>query len=313
MSDHDLAPVPPPRGSAAAGNGRAVAKRVPPTRPAAATGATFGNAEVIAELQHLGATIVGFAPVERWAAHDEVPPSYRPEAIWPLARTVIVFGLPMLLPVIESTPSIHYQEHYDTANRLLDEASFRLAIRLNEAGHPSMSLPRDGYGSLEILLKNPYAAFSHTYAAKYAGLGTVGLSRNLLTPQYGPRVRLNSVFTAARFAADPEIADELCSGCRICERTCPTGAIRTRPGAVVGDLDKDACTRHHIVLRDEKRWPCGICTKVCAVGEDRRLYRRRGVKTYLDEAKTLADGHDDPRFAALVHLRRHGSGGDRIV
>jgi epoxyqueuosine reductase QueG len=308
MSDPGLvSPSPPPNSAAAA------ARKAARTHPAPAPAAALGKAEVVVELQRLGATIIGFAPVERWAAHDEVPPSYRPEAIWSLARTVIVFGVPMLLPVIESTPSIHYQEHYDTANRLLDEASFRLAIRLNEAGHPAMSLPRDGYGSLEILLNNPFAAFSHSYAAKYAGLGTVGLSRNLLTPQYGPRVRFNSVFTAARFAADPELAGELCSGCRICERTCPTGAIRTRPGAVVGDLDKDACTRHHIVLRDEKRWPCGVCAKVCAVGEDRRLYRRRGVKTYLDERHALAEGRDDPRFAALVHLRRHGSGGDRIA
>ena len=285
------------------------ARRTTPDAPAR----SITRDDVIAELRRLGATIAGFAPVERWAAHGEVPPAYRPEAIWPLARTVIAFGVPMLLPVIESTPSINYQEHYDTSNRLLDEISYRLAIWLNEAGHPAMSLPRDGYGSLEILLANPFASFSHTYAAKYAGLGTVGMSRNLLVAQYGPRVRLNSVFTAAAFDGDPELAEELCSRCRVCERACPTGAIRARTDGVVGDLDKDACTRHHITLRDERRWPCGICAKVCAVGADRKLYGRPGVKRYLEERAALEKNPDDPRFRSEVHLRRHGSGGTRIA
>jgi len=52
-----------------------------------------------------------------------------------------------------------------------------------------------------VLLENPFGSFSHTYAAKYAGLGTVGVSRNLLTPQWGPRVRFGSVFTAVSLLA----------------------------------------------------------------------------------------------------------------
>ncbi|WP_239003189.1 4Fe-4S binding protein [Rhodovastum atsumiense] len=286
------------------------AQRVAKGKPAARR---ITRDEVIAEARRLGASIVGFAPVARWAEHGEIPPAYHPEALWPQARTVIAFGVPMLLPVIETTPSINYQEHYDTSNRLLDEISFRLAVWLNEAGHPAMSLPRDGYGSLEILLANPFASFSHTYAAKYAGLGTVGMSRNLLVPQYGPRVRLNSVFTATEFDGDPELAEELCTKCRICERTCPTGAIRARDDGILGDLDKDACTRHHIALRDEKRWPCGICVKVCSIGEDRHLYGNRSMKRYLDERPALEKNPDDLRYRPLVHVRRHGSGGSRIA
>jgi epoxyqueuosine reductase QueG len=129
--------------------------------------------EVAKHVRALGASVVGFAPVERWAAHGEVPESYRPEAIWPMARTVVVFGLPMLLPVLESTPSINYQEMYDTSNRLLDDIGYRLATWLCERGHATVFLPRDGYGSLDVLLENRFASFSHTYAAKYAGLGTV--------------------------------------------------------------------------------------------------------------------------------------------
>ena len=292
---------------------RVAGKHVHPLPRDAGPHREIATQEVVAELRRLGATIMGFAPVQRWAAHAEVPPAYRPEAIWAPARTVITFGIPMLLPVIESTPSINYQEHYNTSNRMLDEISYRLAIWLNEAGHPAMSLTRDGYGNLEVLLKNPFASFSHTYAAKYAGLGTLGMSRNLLVAQYGPRVRFNSVFTAAAFAGDSECTEELCTQCRICERACPTGAIRARTDGIIGDLDKDACIRHHITLRDENRWPCGVCVKVCSVGADRRLYASRTMKRYLDERGALEKNPDDPRYRSLVHVRRHGSGGTRIA
>jgi epoxyqueuosine reductase QueG len=263
--------------------------------------------EVTAEARRLGADLVGFAPVGRWAEYGEVPPGYRPQAIWPGARTVVVVAVPMLLPIIESTPSINYQEMYDTSNRLLDEISFRLAGWLNRLGHASLCMPRDGYASLEVLLDNPFGSFSHTYAAKYAGMGTVGLAHNLLVPEYGPRVRLNSVITAAEITGDPMQAEELCNGCRVCERTCPTSAIRTVEGAVIGDLDKDACTRQHIMLRNQGNWPCGICAKVCSVGADRRLYGVRRVKPYLEERAALAQDPDDARYRRVTHLRGHGS------
>jgi len=283
-------------------------RREPPVPAAAVDPAAAALKEAIrAQALALGADQVGFAPVARWAEAGEVPPAYRPEAIFPGARSVVVVAVPMVLPIIESTPSINYQEMYDTANRLLDEISYRLALWLNRQGQPTLNLPRDGYASLEALLDNPFGSFSHTYAGKYAGLGTVALSRNLLGPAYGPRLRLNSIITGAELPGDPLQPKELCNKCGVCEQTCPAQAIRARDDGILGDLDKDACTRHHIALRDEGHWPCGICAKVCPVGADRRLFGRRSVKPYLEEAAALAQDPDDPRFRAQVHLRRHGS------
>jgi len=81
----------------------------------------------------------------------------------------------------------------------------------------------------------------------------------------------------------------------------------------MGDLDKDACTRHHIELKKETRWPCGVCAKVCPVGQDRRLFESRSTKHYLDERPAIETNPADPRYRSLVHLRRHGSRGARIV
>jgi len=288
----------------------AVAAKKPKAAPVSEAQALKDS--IRAEAIALGADLVGFAPVGRWAEVGEVPPDYRPEAIYAKARSVVVIGVPMVLPIIESTPSINYQEMYDTSNRLLDEISFRIANWLNRNGHPTLCMPRDGYASLEALLDNPFGSFSHTYAAKYAGLGTVGMSRNLMVPEYGPRVRLNSIITSAELPPDPMQPEELCTKCRICEKACPTGAIRARADSILGDLDKDECTRHHILLRDEGHWPCGICAKVCPEGADRKAFDGLSPKRYLDEAAALEKDPDDPRYKRLVHLRRHGSKGKRL-
>jgi epoxyqueuosine reductase QueG len=261
----------------------------------------------------LGATLVGVAPAERWDEAGEVPPGYRPRDLWRRARSVVVLGIPILLPVIDSTPSIHYQEMYDTTNRLLDGMAYQLAVHLTERGHASICLPRDGYGDLEVLLRNPFAFFSHVMAAKYAGLGALGRSHNLVTPEYGPRVRLVSLFTEAALPPDALGDADPCGGCDACVRACPVSALAARPGEVVGDLDKDACTRHHQVLKGEARWPCGVCVKVCPVGRDRRVYGERDIRPALAERSALEANPADPRYAALVHIRRHGSRGDRIA
>jgi epoxyqueuosine reductase QueG len=266
------------------------------------------RADVIDEVARLGSTLIGFAPVDRWTEAGEVPPAYRPDSIWRLAKTVVVVGVPMLLPIVESTPSINYQEMYNASNVLLDQIAFRLSVFLNGRGFPAIPIPRDGYGNLEILLKKMPASFSHVYAGKYAGMGTVGFSHNLINPQFGPRARYVSVFTAAEIEGDPVIAKDLCKNCKMCARLCPAGALSASAERLPADFDAIACTRHHQTLVSQTRWPCGVCLKVCPIGEDRKLYQRTSVAEYLREAEALQKDPQDPQYRHLTHLRTHGSG-----
>jgi epoxyqueuosine reductase len=206
-----------------------------------------------------------------------------------------------------------YQELYNTTNRLLDDVGYRLSVWLTDRGHPAFFLPRDGYGSLEVLLQKPFAGFSHVMSAKYAGLGTIGLSHNIITPEYGPRLRLASLFTTAEIPGAPVRTEDLCNGCRVCERLCPVNALEHRDDVLIGNFDKAACTRHHITLRGEQHWPCGICVKVCPIGEDRKVYGSYTTGEYLREKSAIEANPDDPRYRGLVHLRRHGSSGGRIA
>lgn len=274
--------------------------------------ATDLKQKIIDYAQNLGAELVGFAPVSRWSEFNEVEFSYRPENIWPQAKTVIVLGVPVLLPILETTPSINYVELYNTTNTLLDQVAYRLAVHLNGQGFASVFLPRDGYGTIDVLVKKPSASFGHVYAAKYAGLGTVGYNHTLLNEQYGPRVRYVSIFTEADIPGDSLVKKDLCTNCRICEKLCPSQAFSPCEGNTIANMDKVACAKHHAKLRDEERYPCGICIKVCPVGQDRKLYNSNDIKLYLDEKTVLANNPRDARFKAWVHVRSHGSKGDRL-
>jgi epoxyqueuosine reductase QueG len=254
-----------------------------------------------------GADLVGFAPVERWDEAGEVPPDFRPRAIWEPARTVIVIGMEMPLPIVETTPSVLHKELYDTSNRELDRLAYDLTRFLNRMGRASFFFPRDGYGSLRALRENNLAAFSHVMAAKYAGLGTIGASHNLLTPEFGPRVRFVSVFTEAPLPADPLKAKELCIRCAACAKCCPKNAIRMRADRVIADYDKAACLEMTEELTARRCYPCGICTKVCPIGKDRALYREtKAMKKYLAERGALAANPEDPAYRSWSHVRKYG-------
>ena len=128
-----------------------------------------------------------------------------------------------------------------------------------------------------MLVRKPEAAFSHVIAAKYAGLGTIGVNHTLLTPEYGPRVRLVSVITDAEVHPDPMIRGELCIECGRCVNACPQKAFTRKDGVLAAEMDKFKCAAYHEQLKHEFRYPCGVCTAVCPVGADRTLYGMRSV------------------------------------
>lgn len=257
-----------------------------------------------------GADIIGFAPAGRWPEHNEIPQDFWPTAIWEPARTVIVMGMQMPLPIVDTTPSIQHKETYDTCNRELDSLAFGLARFLNRKGHAATFFSRDGFGTIKVIIEKPYAAFSHTFAAKYAGLGTVSRSHNLLTPEFGSRVRLVSVFTAAEIEPDSMLEEDLCINCKLCARCCPTSVLREEVNdtGYYFKLDAVGCSKWAEELTRRRAYPCGVCTKVCPVGEDRVLYgETKMTQKYLAEKKALEEDINDPRYRAWNHVRSYGS------
>ncbi len=231
--------------------------------------------------------MMGVADADAW---DEPPfqpfvsEDSRPKAIMPSARSVVVIGIPLPMPAIDSAPSIWYAETYKTVNQLLDQSTYRLSLFLESKGHAAAFVPRDGYAGLEALRKDPSAFFSHRHAALLAGLGTFGVNNALLTPEYGPRVRFDSLFTDALIDHDLPIEKELCIECGLCKKKCPVNAVGggTYPDDII---DKKACIERHADLESKGISPCGMCIRVCPVGEDRKRWKNKKVSIYTEEGE----------------------------
>jgi epoxyqueuosine reductase len=125
----------------------------------------------------------------------------------------------------------------------LEETSLELVYWLEDCGYPAVIVPpthvdparyRDDPGEhIEPLL-------SLTHAAVEAGLGTLGLNLQLLTPEFGPRVLLTAVLCSLDVACDRPMRDALCRGpsCGRCLQTCPADAVR------LWERDWPACDRY---------------------------------------------------------------------
>jgi epoxyqueuosine reductase QueG len=259
--------------------------------------------QILEKCAGLDIPLAGFASAGRWDLSPFVPwvpEEFRPRALFPEVKTVIVIGIPVSLPVVETTPSIHYHELYRTVNALLDQNGYRIATFLTSEGYPSIWIPRDGYGSISVLKERPVAFFSHRHAAYLAGLGNFGVNNTLLTPQFGPRVRFSSVFTSAELPEDPILERPLCIRCMKCVNSCPVKAISGRDYPD-GLIDKKTCAARSEALSKRFISPCGICIKVCPVGEDRIRYGRTDPDIYDEDNERY-----EPYHRAWKHIRSYG-------
>ncbi|MCI8292836.1 MAG: epoxyqueuosine reductase [Hespellia sp.] len=221
----------------------------------------------------LGANLVRSCSIKKWRELPIQEPEFWPENIWPWSKNVIVLAIPLFAPMVQTTPSMVYQELYDTSNRILDGISYQLANYIvSELGFRAIFFPRDCYYNVEVLVNNPSAAFSHVLSGYYAGIGTIGDSHNLISKEFGPRMRVVSVITDAPISEDEMISENLCIHCGQCLKKCPIQCF-SENGNDVYHMDKVACTKHHVEIKNQHHWPCGVCIGVCPVGEDMKAYR----------------------------------------
>jgi epoxyqueuosine reductase len=73
-------------------------------------------------------------------------------------------------------------------------------------------------------------------ASVLAGLGTIGRNNLLITPEYGPRVRLRALYLDMELEATGPIDFNPCVGCPMpCQLACPQNAFQS------GSYSKDTC------------------------------------------------------------------------
>jgi len=82
---------------------------------------------------------------------------------------------------------------------------------------------------------------AHKPVAVAAGLGVMGIHRNVIHPKFGNFILLGTILVAAPVSSYGEPLDySPCLECKLCVAACPVGAIKKN-----GDFDFVACSVHN--------------------------------------------------------------------
>ncbi|MBT7290375.1 MAG: reductive dehalogenase, partial [Chloroflexi bacterium] len=131
--------------------------------------------------------------------------------------------------------------------------------------------------------------------AMQAGLGQLGRHGMLISPQFGPRIRLSVILTDLPLVIDTPIdfgVTEFCNTCKKCARMCPSGSIsffdRTTgpvnisnsPEGLKWPQNAETCLMR--AARD--KYPCSTCISCCPYNKPNTLFHRT-VRWFTDHAR----------------------------
>ena len=174
----------------------------------------------------LGADLVGIASAETLNAF---PPDPRwpqtPERISPFCKSVIVIAQRIPAGAFRCKTNTPVQYIDMLVMRKMDKVAYRLVEELEAAGHPTLVTAAQ---ETEWTYKRAsYGRLSTRHLGVEAGLGTLGLEVNILTPEFGPRVYLTGILTELELEPDARITEQVCIGesCSRCLHSCPADAV----------------------------------------------------------------------------------------
>jgi epoxyqueuosine reductase QueG len=209
-----------------------------------------------------GANLVGFADLSE----------YVPAKINSLKNAVSIavrLSDPIIDEVIQG-PTLEYAYHHHVVSALLNEIALKTSNLIQSSGYKAFPVPVSQTTDRAMLS----AAIPHKTAATRAGLGWVGKNSLLVTPEFGPRVRLVTVLSDYPFEWDSPVEESRCNTCNECVGICPLKAINGknwRIGMGRGDLlDAELCS---LLIEENRKFfdapICGRCLSICPVGRRR--------------------------------------------
>ncbi len=123
-----------------------------------------------------------------------------------------------------------------------------------------------------------------------AGLGEYGRHGLLITPKFGPNVRIAKVFTDLPLLPDKPIkfgVKEFCNICKRCAKACPVKAIpfegpqstppnfSSREGMSKWTINAEKCFKFWVGMNTD----CAICIRVCPYNKDfSKWWHRLGIR-----------------------------------
>ena len=181
---------------------------------------------------------------------------------FPIAISMLMRLDPLVVRGLRHGPTEDYEEEYLRLNVALDDATQTLVDVLQFHGHAAERVPAT-HGAAG----NGDSPFPHKSAATRAGLGWIGKTALFVSPEFGPAVRLSTVFTDLDLPAGDSVTESRCAECRECVDACPAGCgkdVLWRPGMARELLfDAGACRHQMSLFESVDSQICGICIAAC--------------------------------------------------
>jgi epoxyqueuosine reductase QueG len=184
-----------------------------------------------------GADDVGFVSIDDSALDDQRADIL---AAFPFTRTLISFVVKMnrenIRSPARSLANLEFHHTNDECDAVARAIVKRLEARGHRAGYPPVGFPMEADnwpGKMWVI--------SHKPVAVAAGMGRMGIHRNVIHPRFGNFILLGTVACDIDVRHDCAPLDyNPCLECKLCVAACPTGAI-----APDGHFDFAACYTHN--------------------------------------------------------------------
>lgn len=188
-------------------------------------------------VREAGADDVGFVSMDRAEVADQRETILQ---AFPSARTLLTFVCRMNRePIRTPQRSVANLEFHATSDHVNDVAR-AIVRRLESEGIAAMN-PPSGFPMEMANFPGKVWVVSHKPVAVAAGLGRMGVHRNVIHPRFGNFILLGTILLADDVDVQSQPIDyNPCLTCKLCVAACPVGAIKGD-----GQFDPSACLTHN--------------------------------------------------------------------
>ena len=190
-------------------------------------------------------------------------------SLLPQTHSVVVFAMEIYPEILDlaspgrvmgvaSTNDL-LDRNADFLNGRLTKAAYDIAKASHGSGLKALPLPAAGCPVDTRFLK---AVFSYKHAGQSAGLGKIGWHSLLITPNFGPRVRLSCCLTEAELEPTNTKMSVECASCGICLGNCPAGALAKPQDHELYAINKFFCSSFR-----NASGGCFECMRLCPLGK----------------------------------------------
>jgi epoxyqueuosine reductase QueG len=184
-----------------------------------------------------GADDVGFVSINRTELDEQRADIL---AAFPATKTLVSFVVKMnrepVRNVNRSFANLEFHETTDATN----EVARRIVRQLEDLGIEAVN-PPSGFPMEMSRFPGKIWVVSHKPVAVAAGLGRMGIHRNVIHPKFGNFIILGTILIAAEVDHESNPVDyNPCLECKLCVAACPVGAIKPD-----GQFDASSCMTHN--------------------------------------------------------------------